>query len=251
MGRNFILAWVVIILGLWIIACSMKDVSNIKKTELEMYTGAERLYNDHSYEDAITAYESLLSTYPLTPYTVEAELKIADSYFKLKEYPEAVEEYLNFLKLHPAHAEIPFVMERIGESYYHQAPKTADRDLSHLEKAYDVFQELSIQYGATPPGAVAKKRILEIGERLANRAKYIGDFYFRRKKFLAAVGRYSEVVQLWPETTVTEAVHYRLVECYQKVGDIESLRATAKDFLAKYPHSEKVAEVQLKLQSTP
>ncbi|MBI5042623.1 MAG: outer membrane protein assembly factor BamD [Nitrospirae bacterium] len=51
----------------------------------------------------------------------------AEAYYVNKSYPEAIEEYKRFIKIHPAHKLTGYAQYRIGMSYFNQM-KEVDRD---------------------------------------------------------------------------------------------------------------------------
>jgi len=53
-------------------------------------------FKDGKYRKAIESFEKLKDWYPFSKYAILAELKIADAYFNLGEYEEAVFAYEEF-----------------------------------------------------------------------------------------------------------------------------------------------------------
>ncbi|MBI4745625.1 MAG: outer membrane protein assembly factor BamD, partial [Deltaproteobacteria bacterium] len=66
-----------------------------------IYKEAMDFFEREDYEDAIAAFQELNAKYPASEYTVQAKLRIADSYYRDENYPEAISAYREFEKLHP------------------------------------------------------------------------------------------------------------------------------------------------------
>ena len=82
----------------------------------EAFKIAREYYDDENYEQAVQKLGEFKSKFPYSKYATLAELYIANSQFELGNYDAAAVEYLQFIKLHPSHPEVPFAMYRAGES---------------------------------------------------------------------------------------------------------------------------------------
>src|SRR6266481_9557109 len=65
------------------------------------YVQATQEYSQHYYQPAIDDYQKLIDEYPFSPYAEEAELNIGMSYYKMRNYAEAVGAFNDFLRMHP------------------------------------------------------------------------------------------------------------------------------------------------------
>lgn len=79
----------------------------------------------------------------------------------------------------------------------------------------------------------------------------VGDFYFRRKNYRAAEGRYRDALQYKDNDAVATI---RLAECLEKLGVLDDARAEYESYLKILPHGPESAQAQkaldrLKLQS--
>ncbi|MFY9791764.1 MAG: tetratricopeptide repeat protein, partial [Candidatus Sulfotelmatobacter sp.] len=79
----------------------------------------------------------------------------------------------------------------------------------------------------------------------------VGDFYFRRKNYRAAEGRYRDALQYKDNDAVATI---RLAVCLEKLGILDDARAEYESYLKILPHGPESAQAQkaidrLKLQS--
>lgn len=79
----------------------------------------------------------------------------------------------------------------------------------------------------------------------------VGDFYFRRKNYRAAEGRYRDALQYKDNDAVATI---RLAVCLEKLGVLDDARAEYESYLKILPHGPESAQAQkaidrLQLQS--
>jgi tetratricopeptide (TPR) repeat protein len=78
----------------------------------------------------------------------------------------------------------------------------------------------------------------------AERSVKIGEYYFKRKNYDAAIARYLEALEYQPNRI--EAFE-ALGRAYEKKGDLAKALALYKDFVDKYPSSPKAADFQSRI----
>lgn len=147
------------------------------------------------YEVALQKYAEVRNKFPYSTLATEAELAIADVYFKRDSFSEAEVSYQNFRDLHPKHPKIDYVVFRTGLSFYNQLPETIDRDLSKGVDAIYHFNELLKKYPQSAFAAEAKAKKEEVTFKQAEKEIYIADFYLKQKKFNASLRRYERVLK--------------------------------------------------------
>jgi len=79
---------------------------------------------------------------------------------------------------------------------------------------------------------------------LAEKDLKIGDYYFKRKNYVAAIQRYSEAIEYQPNRT---DAYEALARAYEKNGDRSKAVDVYRNFIQKNPDSPKVAEFRTKL----
>ncbi len=79
---------------------------------------------------------------------------------------------------------------------------------------------------------------------LAEQNVNIGDFYFKKKNYDAAIQRYLEAIEYQPNLI---RAYEALARAYEKKGDPEKAINAYKDFIQKNPDSPKSAEFRTKL----
>lgn len=79
----------------------------------------------------------------------------------------------------------------------------------------------------------------------AERNLRVGDFYFKRKNYVAAIQRYLEALQYQPNMI---KAFDGLGKAYEKSGDISKALEVYRDFIQKYPASPKVSDFQSRIE---
>jgi outer membrane protein assembly factor BamD len=165
-----------------------------EKTAEELARDGMKEFKDEDYHDAIEAFQKLKDWYPFSKYAILAELKIADSHFELGEYEAAVAAYENFENLHPRNEAIPYVIYQEARCHFERID-TIDRDQTNAEKALEIYNRLIKQYPSDPYAYKAFQDIKKCHESLAGHQIYVGKFYFKNKKYEAALNRFQEAMK--------------------------------------------------------
>ncbi len=151
------------------------------------------------YESAIQTFQKLKDRHPYSRYAVLAELKLADARYLRKDYIEAIEAYKNFEMLHPKNEAIPYVIFQQGMCYYNQI-KTPDREKTPALKAAQTFHRLRQSYPQSKYAALAEPYLIEAQNQLAGHEFYVAKFYFKKKAYRAALGRFINLIKSYPDT---------------------------------------------------
>ncbi len=72
----------------------------------------------------------------------------------------------------------------------------------------------------------------------------IGDFYFKKKNYVAAIERYKDSIDYQPDNT---AAYLALGRAYERNGDLGKAIEVYKSYIGKNPDSPRIAEFRAKL----
>jgi len=172
-----------------------------EKTAPELVSDGMDQFNNEDYQDSIESFEKLRDWYPFSKYVILAELKIADAYYHIKNYEEAVAAYEAFENLHPRNEAIPYVIFQIGLCYFEQID-TVDRDQTPAKNALDTFNRLKKQFPEDGYALRAEDHLKKCIKSLAGHEFYVGLFYYRTKHYKAALNRFNSVLSSFPDVGV-------------------------------------------------
>jgi len=159
-------------------------------------------YEHGKYYKAKGAFETLLSRYPFSEYSLLAELKGADSNYYMGNYEEAVLQYMDFEERHPTNEAIPYVMFQIAMSYYKQIG-TIDRDAANSTNAIYSFSRLLRAFPNSPYQDEVMARIKSARNFLASHEYYVASFYERTGAYKQAEARLEYLLKQYPESIIS------------------------------------------------
>lgn len=169
-----------------------------EETAEDLIDKGMKQYNKGSYRTAIQTFEKLRDWYPFSKYAILAELKIADAFYQLRYYNDAIYAYREFESLHPRNEATPYVINQIGLSYFGSVG-TIDRDQGAAARALQAFQRLIRQFPDSEYAAEARENIRKCQRSLAGNELEIGLFYFKQKRYEAALHRFRTLLAMYPD----------------------------------------------------
>jgi len=169
------------------------------------------------YEAAAETFQELIDRHPYSRYAVLAELKMADALYLRQDYIEAVEAYKNFETLHPKNEAIPYIIFQQGMCY-HRRMRSLDRDQTPALKAIQTFNRLRQAYPENKYAALAEARLVEAQNLLAGHEFYVGEYYFKKKKYRAALGRFVNLIKSFPDTGYHGPAMAYIKVCREKIA---------------------------------
>ncbi len=184
----------------------------------QYYTEGKDAFGSENYEVAIRSYKDLLDQYPFDPHAEEAELTIAESHYKKKQYAEAIAAFNDFQRMHPMSPELAKVYFLLGKSYEKQMT-TVDRDQGAADSAQGWYRVVLDRYPESPYAPRARRRMAKCRESLATHERYIAAFYFKQDNLRAGENRVKGVLEKFPDTIAATRALDDLAGAYDKRGD--------------------------------
>jgi outer membrane protein assembly factor BamD len=169
------------------------------------------------YVDAIETFEKIRDRYPYSEQALLAQLKVADAYFYKKKYDEAFQAYREFEKLHPTNKAVPYCIYREGLSCYRQRT-TIDRDQTYTQKAIEEFKRLKQKFPDSEYIPKAEQYLARCRKDLAEHEFYVAEFYYRTKRYQAALDRYQALTQDYPDFAKNAEAKGRIEECQERLA---------------------------------
>ena len=197
-----------------------KKETVVRMTPEALYQNGIEDYQKADYREAIENFQKLKDEYPLSQLAVMAELGIADSHFSEEKYIEAEAAYTDFLNLHPANNNLPYIIYQLGLCHYKQV-QSIDRDQSETVKARKEFEKLLSLYADSKYAFTAERLLKDCRRRLAEHEFYVGRFYFKSKKYKAALKRFEIVAREYPNIGLDYKVSYFITETKKKIDIAE------------------------------
>jgi outer membrane protein assembly factor BamD len=209
---------------------------------------ADELMNDGYYEQAREVLETVKIKDSTRKYSELASLRIADTYYDEELYDEAVVEYEAFLDIHPYHKYASYAQYKLAMSFFSRI-KTVDVSYSWAKRALNEFEKLQRAYPRNPYMNIIDNRIRACLNILAEYEFYVGNFYFKKGSFNAAIGRFDGMLKEYPGSTmVPDALYYKAL-AYENLGQREEALSHLTALVDKYPATEISIEAQKLIDS--
>ncbi|MDQ3907088.1 MAG: outer membrane protein assembly factor BamD [Acidobacteriota bacterium] len=212
----------------------------------ELFEEAAKLARKSNYEGARLLFETIINTYPESPYLPHAKLAIADTYYlegstsSLIQAGNAYQEWLTFFPTDPLSDE---VMLKAAEVEMRQMNQP-DRDITHARKAEQRLKALLQQFPKTSLRPEVQVRLNQVQEIEGMHSFTIGNFYYDR--YLRGVApnpkgaqsRYNEVIQKYPNFSRMDKVLYLDAMTYIAEEQPDEAAKYLQRILREYPDSE-------------
>ncbi len=186
-----------VLLGLISAGCSEKSL--VQDNPQESFAIARKSYEEHNYEIAIKKLSEFKSRFPYSRYAIEAELLIADCYFETNKFTEAGVAYEQFVKLHPKHERLDYVLFRVGLSYWKDAPTEIDREQEYTQTSIKKWDRLLKEFPSSSFAGEARALMVEGKTRIAKSEDFIARFYCRKNIWHACAYHSMLLLERHPE----------------------------------------------------
>ena len=237
--KNLIICVIILLLA----SCSKDNKVSIvkeKNIETQMIEAFEEGYKELENGDVLFAAKKFNEAellYPQSKWAPRAALLAAYSYYSQDYYYDAEYELNRFLKVYPNEKNIPYAHYLLGMVYYERIVDEK-KDLGPLVMAEEKFKFIEKNYPNTDFALDSSYKLDLIQDYLASKEMYIGIHYMKKKKWIAAINRFKNVVNLYQETSFIDEALHRLVELHYKLGLIEESQKYASLLGYNYQSSE-------------
>ena len=118
------------------------DIEN-ERDPSKSFKFIKSLYSSAAYDEAIKYAKKFKVKYPYDKnFSSKIDLLIAESYFKKEAYIESAVAFKHFFQFYPGHPKGAYVLYKVGEIYWRQAPTEVDRELSFTRSALKEWKNL-------------------------------------------------------------------------------------------------------------
>lgn len=197
-----------------------------------LYANGAYEFSKKNYEKSRQYFTRVKEEYPLHEMAILARIGIADSYFSQKKYAEAEGEYGEFIVFHPTNENVPYAQYQIGMCHYNQIGDI-DRDQTYTIKARREFEKLVARYPESKFSLMAEKMIRDCKQKLAENEFYVGQFYFKQKKYQAALMRFETIEREYANVGLDYKVAYFISETKARIVQEEKAEKLRQEKINK------------------
>jgi outer membrane protein assembly factor BamD len=242
MSKHIIFLFIYII---FIVSCS-KDKSKVDQVLLEQDIEAEMIlaYKEGMKQlekgDALYAsrkFDEAEILFPQSIWATKASLMSAYALYSQNYYDDAIFNLERHIKNYPKDKDLVYAHYLIAICYFEQLYDER-KDLKPLVKAREKFEHILKKYPNTDYAIDAKWKMGLIVDQMAAKEMYIGRYYMKMEKWIAAINRFKFVVKYYDTTVYIEEALHRLVEIYYKIGLVEDAQKVAATLGYNYGSGE-------------
>ena len=230
---NIFLKLSVIILIIFLNSCSKKEekISMIQEKELRLqmidaYKEGVKALEEGDVLFAAKKFNEAEILFPQSKWAPKSILMAAYSYYIQDYYYDAISELDRFIKNYPKDERLNYVHFLLAMCYYEQIVDEK-KDLGPLLNAQKEFKFIIKNYPNSDFALDSKFKLDFINDVLASKEIYLGRYYIKREKWIAAINRFKQVVEHYDSTVYVEEALHRLVELHYRLGLVDESKKYA------------------------
>ena len=230
---NIFLKLLVIILIIFLNSCSKKEekISIIQEKEIQLqmidaYREGVKALEEGDVLFAAKKFNEAEILFPQSEWAPKSILMAAYSYYVQDYYYDAISELDRFIKNYPKDERLNYAHFLLAMCYYEQIVDEK-KDLGPLLNAQTEFKFVIKNYPNSDFALDSKFKLDFINDVLASKEIYLGRYYIKKEKWIAAINRFKQVVEHYDSTAYIEEALHRLVELHYRVGLLDESKKYA------------------------
>ncbi|MBP2558632.1 outer membrane protein assembly factor BamD [Neorhizobium galegae] len=233
--------------GFGMTACQSDPDIDITKLGLET-DAPETLYNQGlanmkagNLAEAGRKFDAIDRQNPFTEWGRKALVMSTFTKYRLGRNDEAVATGNRYMNQYPQSQDSAYVQYLVGLAYSKQIADVT-QDQRAAVRTIDAMNKVVTNYPTSEYVEDAQAKIRFARDQLAGKEMQIGRYYLERKEYLAAIQRFRNVVEQYPNTNQVEEALARLTEAYYAMGITEEAQTAAAVLGRNYPDSQWYAD---------
>ena len=221
-----------IIIVLLNVSCTKKNeiISKIEEKDLELqvfeaYKEGLRSLEEGDVLFAAKKFNEAEILFPQSEWAPRSSLMAAYSYYSQEYYIDSIAELKRFIKIYPKNKNLDYAYYMLGIVYYEQIVDEK-KDLKSINNTKNTFKFVIKNFPNTDYALDAKFKLGMVNNILASKEMYVANYYFDKKKWIAALNRFKIVINKYETTIYVEEALHRMVEINYHLG----LQSEAKKY---------------------
>lgn len=212
----------------------------LSKPKEQLFEKGKALIERKKYEQGRKYLTFVFETYPNDPLGRDALLMVADSFFKqggTTGYTEARFRYRDYLNRYPGASRRDYARYQFALTYDKEI-ENPDRDQTSTREAIDQYRALIREYPTSGFAGAARERVRVLSDLLAEHEFSVGYFYMRKGAPAAALARFTELEQRYPEYGARDKLLFYSARVLEKLGRREEADRYYGRVITEFPDSE-------------
>jgi outer membrane assembly lipoprotein YfiO len=222
----------------------------------ELFIVATKEVRKNNYDVGRLLFQTIITTYPDSPYLPMAKLAVADSFYlegTTSALIQAAASYQDWLTFFPTHPLADRVLLKVAESEMRQIG-LPDRDSTRARRAEQRLRALLQQYPNTILLKEAQDRLVQVQDNLGLHNLYIANYYYKQSVdqqkggLKGAQSRYREILDKYPNFSFLDEALFKLAVTYQVEEETDQAARYFQQIVRDYPNSDYVEKSKEQLQ---
>jgi len=236
--KNLLLVIVALII---LLGCSGQEERDGRSTAEVVYQRAQNSMEGGSYRNAANYLEVLVSSFPFSNQSKQAQLDLIYSYYRSADFESAVDEARQFEKENPTHPRVDYALYMRGLSlfegqhkFYHDFFNVdlTKRPPAKTEESFSVFAQLIRRYPNSVYVEDAKQRMIFLRNRLAKYENNVASHYMEIGAYVAAINRAKYSIEQYNGAPATIESLRIIAESYNQLGMTDLAENAEQIYLA-------------------
>ncbi len=222
----------------------------------ELFIVATREVRKKNFDVGRLLFQTIITTYPDSPYLPMSKLAVADSFFlegSTSSLIQAIAAYQDWLTFFPTHPLADRVVLKIAESEMRQIG-LPDRDATRAKRAEAKLKALLQQY----PNSILKKdteeRLRQVQDNLGLHNLLIANYYYtlsvdqKKGGLKGAQSRFREILDKYPNFSFQDEALFKLANTYLVEEETDQAARYFQKIVREFPNSEYVERSKKQLE---
>jgi len=201
------------------------SAANTELSLLALYGKAYSYYNLRDYDNARFAFKDYLQRDPSSDKSIDVRIRMADSYFAVKDFKEAEEGYRQALSFRNKVSNSDYIVYQYALSLFNSG--NSDAAIDELTKLVNLYPR---------------------SQYIDNSRYMIGWIFFKKGEYQAAITSYNNVLNSTPGTPLRPIIYYSIGDAYYNLGNYTEAIAQYQLILNQFPNSPQVYDAVNGLQ---
>lgn len=218
-------------------ACASDSDIIEHETLNKIYDDAYNSFEREHYDDAAEHFLNAENQYPSSPWAADALIMAAYSHYKNNDFAGALLVTDRFMRFHPGHTDVPYVMYLRGMCYYRQVSDVR-REPGMSAHALQQFQQLVTRFPNSAYAKNAENKILILKNYIAGKIMFSARQDMKKENWTSAISKLQAIVTQAQETVMPAEALYRLTQSYTAIGLIEQADGYAEMLKTNFPDND-------------
>lgn len=218
------------------------------------YDKAIDAYFSQDWEEALELFGQVKQRYGYSRYARLAELRVADTQYRQREYAEAVTSYRSFIHDYPNDPLVAYARYKVTKALFEETRPSLllapleERDLADVIDAHRSIREFLNDYPDHQQQPEIEYMREAVAGLLARHELYVARFYLKERRYEATIARVEHSLKEFEGSGLEAEALVLLGETYLRTEDPSKARAAFSRVIRDYPSSPFVLTARRFLQ---